>query len=122
MDNFRRGLPRFLVRRAGAKKFSWQSNLEQASKLNEHICCLIHNAHLRKITSFCKISDLKITHLEKYLFNIYHLNSGLVFKNKSYYTTVNFQKWTPDIRKHSKTRHICDRLSNGQPSCYKYIR
>jgi hypothetical protein len=26
--------------------------------------CLIHNAHLGKIPSFCKILDLKITHLK----------------------------------------------------------
>jgi hypothetical protein len=30
------------------------------------IWCLIHNAHLRKIPSFCKIIDLKITHLKKF--------------------------------------------------------
>jgi hypothetical protein len=41
---------------------------------------------------FCKISDLKITHLRDYffqifLFDIYHFNSGLAFKNKNYYTT-----------------------------------
>jgi hypothetical protein len=27
--------------------------------------CLIHNAHLAKIPIFCKILDLKITHLKK---------------------------------------------------------
>jgi hypothetical protein len=33
--------------------------------------CLIHNDHLGKILNFCKILDLKITHLKKILINIF---------------------------------------------------
>jgi hypothetical protein len=34
-------------------------------KRREECRCLIHNAHFRKIPSFCKILDLKITHLKE---------------------------------------------------------
>jgi hypothetical protein len=33
--------------------------------------CLIHNAHLGKILSFCKILDLKITHIKNFFTNIF---------------------------------------------------
>jgi hypothetical protein len=51
--------------------------------------CLIHNAHLGKITSFFNFLDKKITHFKKiwllFLLNICYCNSGLAFKSKSYY-------------------------------------
>jgi hypothetical protein len=36
-----------------------------SSRYVEETRCLIHNAHLKKIPSFCRILDLKITHLKK---------------------------------------------------------
>jgi hypothetical protein len=75
------------------------------------VWCLIHNAHLEKILSFCKILGLKITHLKKFfllifLFNICHCNSGLALKSKSYYIAA--QNCMYFIRENSqKLRQNC---------------
>jgi hypothetical protein len=42
--------------------------------------CLIHNAHLRKIQSFCKILDPKITNLTKIFDNIFCYISAIVIQ------------------------------------------
>jgi hypothetical protein len=42
--------------------------------------CLIHNAHLRKTPSFCKILDLKITHLKKNFDEYFCLISATVIQ------------------------------------------
>jgi hypothetical protein len=59
--------------------------------------CLIHNAHLVKILSCCKVLDLRITHLKEmfdnyvFSYNIYHSIFGLIFqvkKNITLYTKL----------------------------------
>jgi hypothetical protein len=50
--------------------------------------CLIHNAHLGKILSFCQIFDSKNNTLKGsfwliFSFNIYRWISGLTFKSKT---------------------------------------
>jgi hypothetical protein len=42
--------------------------------------CLIHNAHLGKIPSFCKILHPKITHLKKFFYKYFCLLSAIVIQ------------------------------------------
>ncbi len=54
---------------------------------------LIHKAHLGKILRFCKISDLKITHLEIIFYKYFCLIFAILIqawhsKKKNFYTTT----------------------------------
>jgi hypothetical protein len=65
---------------------------------------IIHDAHVGKILSFHKIVDLKLKHLNFFLTKsfvyICHHNSGLAFKQKYYYITL--QNFMLFIRENSQ--------------------
>jgi hypothetical protein len=68
--------------------------------------CLIHNAHSGKIKIFCKILDLKITHLKKNFGNIFCLISAFVIQtwhSKVKIVTLFFKILPISLEKISKT-------------------
>jgi hypothetical protein len=82
------------------------SKYQTVSQKLDFLCvrCLIHNAHLGKIPSFCKILDLKITHFKEKIWLIFCLISAIVIqawrsKVKKYYIAA--QNCVYFIRKNS---------------------
>jgi hypothetical protein len=86
--------------------------------------CLIHNAHLGKISSFCKILDLKITHLKKNFDWYFCLISATVIQawHSKAKTIILLKKMvcilTEKIRK-SYVRNASELCEWGTRSCIK---
>jgi hypothetical protein len=83
------------------------------------IWCLTHNAYLAKILSFCKVLDLRKTHLEEMFHHYFHITSTIVFSAwpSKIKTMILFQKLVcTSSEKISKTyvrnvNKICRNLS-----------